>query len=102
MSNLCRPLMKVVGQKHIEDFSRRHADARSQISSWLCEVEEAQWETPSDIKERYPHASFMADNRVVFNLKGNSYRIDTKISYNIKVVVIKRIGTHAEYNRWKF
>ena len=94
--------MKVVGQQHIEEFSRRHTDARSQIASWLYEVEEAQWETPSDIKERYPHASFLANNRVVFNLKGNSYRIDTKISYKSQVVLIVRIGTHAEYNRWKF
>lgn len=94
--------MKVVGLNHIEEFCRRYADARSQIASWLQEVEDANWQTPSEIKERYPHASFLADNRVVFNVKGNKYRLDTKISYKNQVVLIKRIGTHADYDRWKF
>ena len=94
--------MKVVGRKKLEAFSRRHADVRSQIQAWLCEVEEAQWQTPHDVKARYTTASFLGDNRVVFNLKGNKYRLDVKLSYKNQVVLIKRIGTHAEYSTWKF
>ncbi len=94
--------MKVVGRKKLEEFSRRHADVRSQIQAWLCEVEEAQWQTPHDVKARYATASFLGDNRVVFNLKGNKYRLDVKLSYKNQVVLIKRIGTHAEYSTWKF
>ena len=94
--------MKVVGKEHIEEFCNRYGNARSQINSWLYEVEDALWETPVDIKKRYANASFMADNRIVFNLKGNHYRIETKVSYKNKVVLIKRIGTHAEYSKWKF
>ena len=94
--------MRVVGKKTLDDFKRKHADARSHIDAWICEVEGAKWESPHDIKERYATASFLADNRVVFNLKGNRYRLDVKVSYENQVVLIKRIGTHAEYNDWKF
>lgn len=94
--------MKVVGRAHLEEFTRHHADVRSQVEAWLCEAEEAQWRSPQDIKERYAHASFLADNRVVFNLKGNKYRLDTKVSYKNQLVSIQRVGTHADYETWKF
>lgn len=94
--------MKVIGEKILDDFGKKHSEVRSQIMAWVYEAEEAEWQTPNDIKTRYPHASFLADNRVVFNLKGNKYRLDTKITYKNKIVLIKRIGTHAEYSKWKF
>ena len=94
--------MKVVGKETLDDFKRRHADARSHVDAWTCEVEEAEWKSPHDIKAKYATASFLADNRIVFNLKGNSYRLDVKVSYVNQVVLIKRIGTHAEYDNWKF
>ncbi|MEE9168204.1 MAG: type II toxin-antitoxin system HigB family toxin [bacterium] len=94
--------MKVVGREILEKYCLRHADLRESTNAWLCEAEEAQWQTPLDIKRRFVNASFLADNRVVFNLKGNKYRLDTKVSFKNQVVLIKRIGTHAEYNSWKF
>lgn len=94
--------MKVVGRKLMEDFAHRHAGSRAQVDSWLCETKDANWKTPYDIKARFPSASFLSDNRVVFNLKGNRYRLDTKISYEFQIVFIKRIGTHSEYSKWKF
>jgi len=94
--------MRVVGKKILNDFKRRYADARSHVDAWISEAEEAEWESPHDIKARYATARFPADNRVVFKLKGNSYRLDVKVSYVTKVVLIKRIGTHAEYDNWKF
>jgi len=94
--------MKIVGRNILERFTRAHADVRGQVDAWVCEVEEAKWETPSDIKERYAHASFLLNNRVVFNLKGNKYRLDTKVGFKNQVVLVIRIGTHAEYSTWKF
>ena len=93
--------MKVVGRNVLDDFGQTHADVSSQINSWLCEVEDAQWQSPADLKRRYPHASILSDNRVIFNLKGNNYRLETKISYALKIVFVKRMGTHAEYSKWK-
>ena len=94
--------MKVHNKKALEDFKERHADVRSHVDAWLCEAEEAEWKSPQDIKDRYVTASFLADNRVVFNLKGNHYRLDVKVSYKNQIVLVKRIGTHAEYDDWKF
>lgn len=94
--------MKVVGREALELFCRKHADVRAQVNAWIAEAEDAEWRTPNDIKARYAHASFLADNRVIFNLKGNRYRLDVKISYTTQVVFVKRIGTHEEYNSWKF
>jgi len=97
-----RAAMKVVGKQILDDFKRLHADARSQIDAWVAEVEVAEWDSPNDIKARFASASFLPNNRVVFNLKGNSYRLDVKVAYNTEVVLIKRIGTHAEYDKWTF
>ena len=72
--------MTVVGRENLREFLHRHADVRSQIGAWLREVAEAQWEGPQDIKDRYANVSFLSENRVVFNIKGNKYRLDTKIS----------------------
>ena len=94
--------MKVIGKKRLLDFAEQHSDIRPQLFAWVYEVEDFEWSSPNDIKARYAQASFLAENRVVFNIKGNNYRIDTKISYKNKVVLIKRIGTHAEYSKWKF
>lgn len=94
--------MKVMGKKILFEFSENHADATVQVSAWLTEAEEAKWSTPNDIKARYVHASFLSDNRVIFNIKGNKYRLDTKIYYKRQMIIVKRIGTHAEYNKWTF
>ena len=94
--------MKVLGQAILIDYCNNHADVASQIRTWIAEAKEAKWATPNDIKARYVKASFLSDNRVVFNIKGNKYRLDTKIYYQRQIVMVKRIGTHGEYNKWKF
>ena len=93
--------MRVVGRQNLEMSSAQHAELRGPLGAWLAEVEEAQWQGPADIKARFPSASFLADNRVVFNVKGNKFRVETKVSYEIQVLIVLRIGTHAEYSKWK-
>jgi mRNA interferase HigB len=94
--------VQVVGRPILERFAQMHAEVASVVDAWLAEAKAATWRTPADIKARYANASILANNRVVFNLKGNKYRLDTKIAYQTGVVVVKRIGTHAEYTRWTF
>jgi len=94
--------MKVMGLLILHEFYERHSGCVAQICAWIAEAKEAEWATPNDIKARYPKASFLPDNRVIFNIKGNSYRLDTKVYYEHQIIIVKRIGTHAEYNRWKF
>jgi mRNA interferase HigB len=92
--------MRLVGKELLAEFSNQHADIRGPLNAWVFEVEEANWAGPADIKARYPSASLLSDNRVIFNIKGNTYRIETKVSYAIKVLLATRIGTHAEYSKW--
>lgn len=92
--------MKIIGKGVLDEFKKSHADVRSQVDSWLAEVEAANWITPSDIKQRYVSASFLSDNQVVFNLKGNRYRLLVKIAYQTKIVLVKKAGTHEEYMKW--
>jgi mRNA interferase HigB len=92
--------MRVLGRERLEEFRTRHADARAPIDAWLAEADAAAWQSPTDIKARYRSASFLSDNRVVFNLKGNKYRLETKLNFEHQIVLITRIGTHAEYSKW--
>jgi len=94
--------MRVLGKKILFEFCKRHSDVDSRISAWISEVEDAEWTCPADIKARYVDASILADNRVVFNIKGNKYRLDVRVAYKTQLVLVKRTGTHAEYSRWKF
>lgn len=92
--------MQVIGLPSLQNLKRRHADVKTQVDAWLSEVEIAQWDSPQDIKLRYPSASILFDNQVVFNLKGNNYRLLVKIDYKRKTILVQKAGTHAEYSRW--
>jgi mRNA interferase HigB len=91
----------VVGREIIDEFAKKHADVRSQLQAWLAEAEEAEWRSPEDVKRRHHTTSLLAGNRAVFNLKGNKYRMVVQISYQVQVVMVQRIGTHAEYSKWE-
>ncbi len=94
--------MKLVGLLKLEEFKQNHADSREPLNSWKDEVERATWDGPLDIKKRYPSASFLADNIVIFNIKGNKYRLVIKVKYPIGIALIEWIGTHSQYNNKKF
>jgi len=93
--------MKLIGKNILQEFIEKHADARSQVESWVAEVEEAQWGNPHDLKSRYPSASLLRDQNVVFNICGNRYRLWVIVAYKTLVVLVQNIGTHQEYDKWK-
>lgn len=92
--------MRVLGKPRLRAFYERHADAKQDALAWLAEVESAEWRTPHDIKQRYPKASIIGNGRVVFNLRGNRYRLAITVAYQSQSIVITHVGTHAEYDRW--
>jgi mRNA interferase HigB len=92
--------MKLIGKQILNDFKERHTEARPQIESWEAEVEEAQWNTPVDLKHRYPKASILKGQRVVFDICWNKYRLLAQVNYKNKIVLVKKIGTHKEYDNW--
>lgn len=93
--------MRVIAKKTLEDFWVKHSDCEEQLKAWHKEPSEAVWASPQDIKSDYPSASFLQDNRVVFNIKGNKYRLIVKINYDFGIVWIRFIGTLAAYDKIK-
>ncbi len=93
--------MLVIGREIIEKFLKRHTDLTQQADVWWAEAVAAHWRRPSDIKAKYATASFLSDNRVLFNLKGNHYRLLVQVHFESSVVLILKIGTHEQYSRWK-
>ena len=89
--------MRLVGRDKLDKFSRAHADARAWIGNWIVDVEGAQWRTPQGIRRSYASASFLPENVVIFNVKGNRYRLEVQVAYKTAVVVVRWIGTHAGY-----
>jgi mRNA interferase HigB len=94
--------MTLVGQDKIDAFVKRNAQARKSMQAWVTEVKHAHWKTPQDIKNRYRSADFLKNNRVIFDIKGNSYRLLVKVAYHTGVVFVEWIGTHGEYDKKKF
>lgn len=93
--------MRIAGRDKLEKFMRKHARARSSLSSWLAVAQDADWKNPQDIKERFSSADILTGNRVVFNIGGNNYRLVVLVRYIEGQLLIIRIGTHAEYDKWK-
>ena len=76
-----------------------HSDARQPLQAWYEDVRHAVWKSPSDIKVVYRNASFIGNNRVVFNIKGNNYRLIAAVNYSFGIVYIRFVGNHALYEK---
>lgn len=91
--------MRIISRRTLREFWEKHPDVRVALEAWFHDVEHASWKSPADIKLIYRNASFLADNRIVFNIKGNRYRLVVVVIYPYEVVYIRYVGTHAEYNQ---
>jgi mRNA interferase HigB len=90
--------MRVIAVSTLRTFWKRHPDAEQPLRAWFEEATNASWSQPSDIKERYRSASILKNRRVVFNIRGNDYRLVVAIAYKLQVVYVKFVGTHKEYD----
>ena len=91
--------MNVISKRTLIKFYEQHAQAKSALEVWHSDARKSTWNSPSDIKELYSSASFLSDNRVVFNIQGNDYRLIVYIDYPRKILRVKFIGTHTEYDK---
>lgn len=91
--------MRIIARKTLADFWKRHPDAEQPLRAWFSETEHSSWRQPKDVKARFPAASFLTDCRVVFNIKGNRYRLVAHVRYDIGRIYIRFVGPHAEYDR---
>jgi len=96
--------MIVIGANVVESYFADRAGhrgikaARSQYDAWLDIVTRAEWHNPEDVKASYPKASILKAGRVVFNIKGNDYRLIARVQYQASVLAIRFFGTHTEYD----
>lgn len=91
--------MRVISKRILREFWELYPDCTQQLKSWYQEMDSSSLYNPTDIKTDYPNASFLANNRVVFNIKGNKYRLIVKISYKYQMIWIRFIGTHTKYDQ---
>lgn len=90
--------MNIVAVKFLRSFWEKHPDAEQPLKSWVDEVRKATWTQPAEIKEQYRNASILKNRRVVFNIKGNDYRLVVSVAYHYLAVYVKFVGTHNEYD----
>ena len=86
--------MNIISKRTLVQFYEKYPQAKTPLEVWYQDTKKAQWKTPSDIKKVYSSASFLEDNRVVFNIKGNYYRLIVLIDYLKKIVIVKFIDNH--------
>ena len=91
--------MHIVSRSALKEYWQKYSEVEQQLKSWYYEAKHAEWKKPEDIKKRYADASILPDNRFVFKIKGNHYRLVVKIHYNKGIIYIRFIGTHAEYDK---
>jgi len=90
--------MRILARSTLRRFWEKHPDAEQSLLAWHEEASRAEWTSPTDIKSTYRNASVIANNRVVFNIKGNNYRLIVHVRYDIRIIFIRFVGTHSEYD----
>jgi mRNA interferase HigB len=91
--------VRIIAKSTLREFWAVHPDAEEPLLAWYREVEKEDWSEPAQVKEKYRNASFVKGNRVVFNIKGNDYRLVVRINYPYRMLYVRFVGTHAEYDR---
>ena len=91
--------MRIIALATLKHFYEAHADAEEPLKAWVKYAREADWNSPSDVKAMFAKASILQGNRVVFDIAGNKYRLIVKINYKYRVIYIRFIDSHAEYDK---
>jgi len=91
--------MRIISVSTLRQFWEKYPDSEQPLKTWVNDVRKAEWQHPADIKALYRSASILKNRRVVFNIKGNNYRLIVSIAYHTGIVFIKFIGTHAQYDK---
>lgn len=91
--------MRIISKKTLREFWERHPDSEQPLQAWYLEARKADWASPDQVRSRFSYASILRNGRVVFRIKGNAYRLVAKVVYARRMVFIRFVGTHAEYDR---
>ena len=102
LGNLCYIIiMRIIAKSTLREFWEKsaYADSEQQLKAWYDEVKKAEWKTFNDVKKDFPNASIVGNGRIVFNIKGNYYRLIAKFEFRLDKVFIRFIGTHKQYDK---
>lgn len=91
--------MRIIALSTLRDFWRKHPSAEVPLRNWYADASRATWKSPADVKEAHRNASFVAGERVVFNIKGNDYRLIVAMRYRSRIIYVRFVGTHSEYDQ---
>ena len=93
--------MRIIAKRTLREFWERpsRSDSQGQLEAWYDEVLKADWSSPQELKAQFGNASVLQDSRVVFNIKGNDYRLIVKINYPYRMVYVRFVGTHKMYDQ---
>ncbi|QOW09507.1 type II toxin-antitoxin system HigB family toxin [Kaistella flava (ex Peng et al. 2021)] len=92
-------MKRIIAKRTLKEFWEEHPDAEQYLKTWFDIVKTNSWKSPKDVKQNFANASILKNNRVVFNIKGNSYRLVVKFNYEREWAFIRFIGTHSEYDK---
>lgn len=90
--------MRVISRSTLKDYWLKEPAAKTALEVWFAEAREADWNTPAAIKAKYGNASILKNGRVVFNISGNHYRLVVSINYGFRVIYVRFVGSHKEYD----
>ena len=91
--------MRIIAKRTLREFWEKFPDAEQPLKAWFAEAQQAMWSHHQALKTQYANASIVADDKVVFNIKGNTYRLVVGIDYSWQTIYIKFVGTHVEYDK---
>lgn len=91
--------MVIIGKAQLNEFGKAHADAGATLDEWYAAVKEVDWSNLAEMKLRFNSVDYVGNDRYVFNIRGNNYRLVAMIFFNKRTVFVRFIGTHAEYDK---
>lgn len=92
-------MKRIIAKRTLREFWEKHADSEQYLKTWFETARTSNWKSPGDVKETYVNASILKEGRVVFNIKGNSYRLIVKFNFERQWAFIRFVGTHSDYDR---
>jgi mRNA interferase HigB len=92
-------MANIVTRATLHAFWELHKDCEQHLKTWYEDAKAANWASPTDVKAQFPTASILKDGRVVFNIKGNAYRLVVWINYRRQWIYVRFIGTHSDYDK---
>ncbi len=92
-------MKRIIAKRTLREFWLKHSDAEQYLKTWYETAKTSNWDSPNSVKQTYINASILKDNRVVFNIKGDAYRLIVKFNYERQWAFIRFIGTHSEYDK---